>query len=240
MQWLAFVPAYLKQTEAFYDLTGSLTFICCTLLALVLSAQFDLRSVLLAIFITVWAARLGSFLFLRIHQDGSDDRFDRIKPDSMRFFMTWSLQGLWVLLTAGAALAAITSTEHVALSATDLLGAALWLAGFAIEVIADRQKREFRRSSGRGQFITTGLWSRSRHPNYFGEIVLWLGVALLALPALSGWQLVTMISPVFVFVLLTKISGIPLLERKADRKWGGQPMYESYKAKTPVLFPRLL
>ncbi len=240
MQWLAFVPAFLKQTEVFYDLIGSLTYISCTLLALWLTGHFDGRSLLLTLIIMVWAVRLGSFLFARIRQDGSDDRFDKIKPDPVRFFTTWSLQGLWVLLTAGAALAAVTAEEPRSLTTFDFIGAALWVTGFAIEVIADRQKRAFRQQYGRSEFITTGLWRRSRHPNYFGEIMLWTGIALLALPALSGWQLLTLISPVFVFVLLARVSGVPLLERKADRKWGEQPDYIAYKASTPVLFPRLM
>lgn len=239
LQWLAYIPAYLKQTEMFYDLTGSITYISATALALGLSQGMDARSVLLAAFVFVWAARLGSFLFARIRADGSDSRFDQIKPDPLRFFITWSLQGLWVLLTAACALAAITSAERVALGALDGVGVALWLVGFAIEVTADRQKRMFRQQSGSGEFITSGLWARSRHPNYFGEIVLWCGVALLALPVLQGWQLATLISPVFVYLLLTRVSGVPLLEKKADKKWGGQDRYEDYKAKTPVLVPKL-
>ncbi len=239
LQWLAFVPAYRKQTEKFYDLTGSLTYLSCTGLALALVGRFDPRSLLLALFILVWAGRLGGFLFARVRADGGDDRFDTIKPDPLRFLTAWSLQGLWVLLTAGAAWAAITAAQARPLTALDILGASLWITGFAVEVVADQQKRAFRARAGRGRFITTGLWSRSRHPNYVGEIVLWIGVALLALPALSGWRLVTLISPVFVYLLLTRVSGVPLLEKKADRTWGGQADYEAYKARTPVLLPRL-
>ena len=153
--------------------------------------------------------------------------------------MTWTLQGLWVFLTLSCALAAITSIERAPLGPLAAIGTVLWLAGFAIEVVADRQKRAFREQAGSGQFINTGLWARSRHPNYFGEILLWCGVALLALPALGGWQFATLISPLFVYVLLTRVSGIPLLEKKSDKKWGGQPEYEAYKASTPVLVPRL-
>lgn len=116
----------------------------------------------------------------------------------------------------------------------------LWAAGFAVEVIADRQKSRFRADDAhRGRFISTGLWSRSRHPNYFGEILLWIGVAVIALPVLQGWQWVGLVSPVFVAVLITRVSGVPLLEAKADAKWGGQPDYEEYKRTTPVLVPRL-
>lgn len=238
LQWLAFVPAYRQQTERYYDLTGSLAFISATLLAAACGGPADARSLLLTLFILVWAARLGSFLFRRIREDGGDSRFDNIKPDPLRFFMTWSLQGLWVVLTAGCAWAALTSPA-VTLTPLDSVGIALWAGGFAIEVIADRQKRRFRARAGHDAFIQCGLWARSRHPNYCGEILLWLGIALLALPALQGWQLVTLISPLFVYLLLTRISGIPMLEKKAERKWGEQPDYQAYKARTPLLVPRV-
>ena len=87
-------------------------------------------------------------------------------------------------------------------------------------------------------FITSGLWSWSRHPNYFGEIVLWSGVAVMAASALSGWQWVTLTSPVFVALLLTRVSGIPLLERRAEARWGHLTEYQRYTAMTPVLLPR--
>jgi len=237
LQWLAFIPAYLRQTEKFYDLTGSLSYISVVLVALWMSGQADSRSLLLAALIIIWALRLGSFLFLRILADGSDSRFDKIKPRPISFLATWSLQGLWVSMTAGCALAAITTDTVKPLTLLDLIGIVLWLLGFALEVIADRQKRRFRQLHGSGQFITTGLWSRSRHPNYLGEIMLWLGVALLAAPALQGWQWVTAISPLFVYLLLTRVSGIPLLERKSDQKWGDDPQYLAYEAKVPVLVP---
>ncbi|MFT4614701.1 MAG: steroid 5-alpha reductase family enzyme [Bacteroidia bacterium] len=240
IQWLAFIPAYKYQTERFYDLTGSLTYIAATLLALVGASVYDLRSALLATFIIIWAVRLGSFLFVRISQDGRDSRFDKIKPSPTLFFRTWSLQGLWVAVTAGAALAAITSAESVALSVMDSFGIALWVFGFGMEVIADRQKRLFRQVQGPEKFITSGLWSRSRHPNYFGEITLWLGIAVLAMPALQGWQIVTLVSPVFVYLLLTRVSGVAMLEHISDRRWGEDPEYVAYKANTPVLVPRLL
>ena len=237
LQWLAFIPAYLRQTEKFYDLTGSLSYISVVFVAVLMSGHTDSRSLLLAALIIIWALRLGSFLFLRILADGSDSRFDKIKPRPISFLATWSLQGLWVSMTAGCALAAITTDTVKPLTLLDLIGIVLWLLGFALEVIADRQKRRFRQLHGSGQFITTGLWSRSRHPNYLGEIMLWLGVALLAAPALQGWQWVTAISPLFVYLLLTRVSGMPLLERKSDQKWGDDPQYLAYEAKVPVLVP---
>jgi steroid 5-alpha reductase family enzyme len=240
IQWVAFIVAYLMQTEKFFDLTGSLTYISVTLLAVLLSANVDGRSVLLLILVMVWAGRLGSFLFLRILKAGKDARFDALKPSFIRFLTTWTLQALWVTFTASAALAAITTTTRKVLDVFALIGVLIWIFGFTFEVVADAQKSRFRANpDNKGKFIQTGLWSLSRHPNYFGEITLWIGVAFIALPILRGWQWVTMISPVFVTLLLTRISGIPLLEKRADDKWGGQADYEAYKKHTPVLIPRL-
>lgn len=237
IQCLAFLPAYLVQTERYYDLIGSLTYIAVTVLMFFLSDSFEARSAVIAAFVVIWAIRLGSFLYLRIRHDGSDSRFDKIKPSPLLFFRTWMLQGLWVTVTAGAALAAITTGHSGGLHIVDGLGIALWVLGFAIEVVADRQKREFRRVHGSAKFIDTGLWARSRHPNYFGEIMLWTGIAILAFPALVGWQYLTLVSPIFVYILLTRISGIPLLEYKSDHRWGTDPQYVQYKADTPELFP---
>jgi steroid 5-alpha reductase family enzyme len=231
------VPAYIAQSEKYYDLTGSLTYL--SVVALALGSKGDTRSLLLALLIATWALRLGTFLFLRIRADGGDQRFDRIKPHLLRFLLTWTLQGLWVLMTAAAALGAMTSTQTVAPGPAMLVGTLLWLAGFAIEVLADAQKRQFRRHpANRGRFIRHGLWAWSRHPNYFGEIVLWCGIAVIAAPALSGWQYATLLSPVFVYLLLTRVSGIPLLEARARRQWGEDPEYRHYVDTTPALLPR--
>jgi steroid 5-alpha reductase family enzyme len=240
IQWLAFIPAFLLQTEKFFDLTGSITYISVVILAVLLSPVIDGRSILLLILVMIWAGRLGTFLFRRIMKAGKDARFDDLKPSFFRFLNTWTLQGLWVTFTLAAALAAITTTTREPLGPFALIGFLIWAFGFAIEAVADAQKSRFRANpDNKGKFIQTGLWAKSRHPNYFGEIVLWIGVAIIALPVLRGWQWITLISPIFVALLLTRISGIPLLQQRADEKWGGQEDYEAYKANTPVLIPRL-
>lgn len=240
IQWLVFIPAYWFQTEKFFDLTGSFTYISVIILAVLVSPVVGGRSLLLASLVIIWAIRLGSFLFRRIQKAGKDDRFDELKPSFFRFLNVWTIQGLWVTFTAAAALVAITSSSRTELDAFAIVGFLVWALGFAIEVIADNQKSRFSANpDNKGKFIQTGLWSRSRHPNYFGEITLWVGIAIIALPALQGWQWVAMISPLFVTLLLTRVSGVPLLEKKADTKWGGQEEYENYKKRTPVLIPRL-
>jgi steroid 5-alpha reductase family enzyme len=240
IQWLVFIPSYLKQTEKFFDLTGSLTYISVVTLSLLLSKNADARAILLWGLVVIWAARLGTFLFRRIHRQGKDDRFDELKPNFLRFLNVWTIQGLWVSFTMAAALVVITSARRVEFDVFAILGLLIWILGFSMEALADAQKNRFNAiPENKGKFIYTGLWSRSRHPNYFGEIVIWVGVAVIALPVLQGWQWVALISPLFVTLLLTKVSGIPLLEKKSDAKWGGQADYEAYKKSTPVLVPRL-
>lgn len=239
IQWVAFIPAFLLKTEKFYDLTGSITYLSVIAAALFLNPAVDSRGWLLAGMVAVWAVRLGTFLFRRILAAGEDRRFREAKKSFARFLLYWTMQGLWVTFSLAAALASITAETKVELDIFALVGFVVWLLGFGIEVAADQQKSKFKQvPANKDKFIQTGFWAWSRHPNYFGEIVLWIGVSIIALPVLSGWQWVTLISPVFITLLLTRISGVPMLEARADEKWGGQPDYEAYKANTPVLIPR--
>lgn len=239
IQWLVYIHAWAKRTEKYFDLTGSLTYITVTVLLVVLTPGVDARGFLLAALVVIWAARLGTFLFRRISRAGKDDRFDELKKSFFRFLNVWTIQGLWVTFTAAAAWVGITSSQRVAFDWLAVVGLVLWAVGVAFEVVADLQKSRFKADpANEGRFINTGLWSKSRHPNYFGEIVLWIGVALIALPTFQGWQWIAIISPLFVTLLLTRVSGVPMLEKKADGKWGGQADYEEYKRTTPVLIPR--
>jgi steroid 5-alpha reductase family enzyme len=239
INWVVFVPSNLAKTERYFDLTGSVTYVTVLAVALLFSDQLDARAVIVAAMVVVWALRLGSFLFRRVRRDGRDARFDRIKTDPLRFFMTWTLQGLWVLLTMACALAIITGIEREPIRRVAIVGMIVWVAGFVIEIVADRQKSAFKRDPANdGRFITSGLWAWSRHPNYFGEIVLWTGIAIIALPVLSGFRWVTLISPVFVVLLLTRVSGIPMLEAPADKRWGNEEEFQRYTQNTPELIPR--
>ena len=236
VNWAVFIPSAISRTEHYYDLTGGITYITVTAVAVLLSSSLDLRSAIVTGMVLFWSIRLASFLFVRISRAGKDSRFDEMKHKPVRFFLAWTLQGLWVLLTAACALAIITGGNREPLGVIGYVGIAVWTIGILIEIIADQQKSAFRADpANKGKFITTGLWAWSRHPNYFGEIVLWTGMAIIAIPVLEGWQWATLVSPVFVFFLLTKVSGVPLLEAAADERWGGQDDYEAYKQKTPVL-----
>ena len=244
IQWIAFIPAYIFQTEKFYDLTGSLTYLLVIWYSLTLSSdQFtnlNGANIVIVLLISLWAIRLGSFLFMRIHHDGEDKRFRSIKPSASQFFMTWTLQGLWVSLCSMCALTAISSNTGIVTNAFFYIGLALFIFGFAIEVMADMEKSAFKANQeNKDKFITTGLWARSRHPNYFGEIVLWTGIAVMSFSSLEGLQYLTLISPIFTYLLLVYVSGVRMLEARGDLKWGNDPAYQEYKKKTPVLFIKI-
>ncbi len=241
IQWVAYIPAYVFQTEKFYDLTGSLTYLSVTWYALILAsgdfANANLANTVIVLLISLWALRLGSFLFMRIHKDGEDKRFRTIKPSATQFFMTWTLQGLWVSLCSMCALTAISSDSGVVVNALFYFGLGLFLLGFSTEIVADNQKSKFRSfPENRDKFITTGLWAKSRHPNYVGEIVLWAGIAVMSFSSLEGWQYLTLISPIFTYILLVYVSGVRMLEARADIKWGHDENYKKYKSSTPVLW----
>ena len=238
IQWIVFIPSYLLSTEHFFDLTGSITFITVSILAFLMNDFKNLRQWIVLILILIWALRLGSFLFLRIRKAGEDSRFTTIKKDFSVFFLTWNLQGLWVLFTLFGALTILTSNNNSNFGILDIIGVLIWVIGFLIEVVSDRQKSEFKsHESNSGKFIQSGLWKYSRHPNYFGEILIWTGMAVIGITIYSGLGWLGLISPFFVFVILNYISGVRLLEKQANERWGSNNAYQSYKQKTPVLFP---
>ena len=238
IQWIAFVPAYMFQTEKFYDLTGSLTytsvFAYCMYLATL--GTINWGSVIISILVIIWAGRLVTFLFTRIAKDGEDKRFRTIKPDMAQFFMTWTLQGMWVSVCSLCAITAIASDTGIILNNIFYIGLLMFVGGFAIEIVADQQKSAFRAiPENRNKFITSGLWSKSRHPNYFGEITLWTGVAVMSFSSLSGIEYLTLISPVFTYLLLVKISGVRMLEGRGQKTWGQDAEYIAYMKNTPMV-----
>ena len=243
ISWVAFIPAYGFQTEKFYYLTGSIKYlllIWITYLAAFQINGYNIGSLILTLFISVWTIRLGSFLFMRIHKDGEDKRFRTIKTSWSQFFMTWTLSGMWVSICSMCALTAISSNTGVVTNSIFYIGAFLFVVGLSIEVIADNQKSVFRSvEANKNKFITTGLWAKSRHPNYLGEIVLWFAVAVMSFSSLTGLQYITLISPIFTYLLLVHVSGVRMLEARSDIKWADNQEYQEYKRETPVLFFKL-
>ena len=243
IQWVAYIPAYIFQTEKFYDLTGSLSYLTVIWFVFFSSnnlSGLNIQNLIVVTLISVWAIRLGTFLFGRIHKDGEDKRFRTIKTSASQFFMTWTLQGMWVSICTMCAITAISSSQGIIANALFYLGLAFFIVGFAIEVVSDQQKSAFRAvPENKEKFITSGLWSKSQHPNYFGEILLWSAIALLSISSLNGTQYLTLISPIFTYVLLVYISGVRLLDDMGIKKWGHLEEYKEYKRNTPTLFFKL-
>jgi len=246
INWIAFIPSFIYKTEKYYDLVGSVTYTTVIILSFVLGGYQSPRNLLMLILVLIWTFRLGIFLFRRILKAGEDKRFREIKKNFWRFLRAWSLQGVWVSFTLAAALVAISSDNEGFLEYNVydwimlILGLLVWMIGFTFEAVGDRQKKKFKSiPENQGKFIRGGLWDLSRHPNYFGEFTLWVGIALISLPTMQGWRFFGLISPVFVYLLLNYVSGVPLNEDYADKKWGGQNDYENYKKSTPVFFPKL-
>ena len=243
IHWIAYIPAYLFQTEKFYDLTGSVTYLSVVwfvFLSTYQSISLNFGNLILVLLISIWTIRLGLFLFMRIHKAGEDKRFRTIKTSASQFFMTFTLSGLWVTLCSMCALVAISSPEGLVMNALTYVGIILFIIGFGIEIVADNQKTAFRSiEANKDSFITSGLWSKSRHPNYFGEVLLWFAIAVISFSSLEGLQLITLISPVFTYILLVYVSGVRMLEDMNDKKWADDENYKSYKENTPMLFPKL-
>jgi len=240
LQVFFFLPSFLLKTEKYYDLVGSLTYITTISLAYFSVENKTMIDSIIYFYVMVWASRLGIYLFRRVRNDGKDVRFEKAKRHFFWFLQYWMGQALWVSLTACAAIIAILSPEEDTLPVLAIVGMVLWISGFTIESISDYQKRVFRKENNPSEsFIHTGFWARSRHPNYFGEITLWTGIAVIALNTLNGIEYLTLISPVFVYILLTRMSGVNLLERIADERYGHLEEYQRYKRNTPVLVPKL-
>jgi len=238
IHWLFFIPAYLLKTEKFFDLTGSLTYISIMVYVVYTknNLQEQLGSIILGSLIILWAVRLGSFLFLRIKKAGEDKRFREIKTSFARFFLLWTISGMWVSFCSMCALTAIASNDGVIVNNIFYIGLVTFLVGLSIEIIADSQKTKFRKDpKNKDKFINEGLWAKSRHPNYVGEITLWAGVAIMSFSSLEGWQYISLISPIFTYLLLVYVSGVPQLTASGQKKWGHLESYQEYIKHTPTL-----
>ena len=237
IQWISFFPAYIFQTEKFYDLTGSITYLSIVFSAVYITGSQNIADYIIVGCVAIWALRLGSFLFMRIHKAGEDRRFRLIKPNFTRFLMTWTLQGMWVSMCLLCVMTALSSNNGIILNNIFFAGLFVFILGFSIEIIADHQKTIFRKDEkNKDKFISTGLWAYSRHPNYFGEIMLWFGISVMSFSSLSGLQYLTLISPIFVYILLVYISGVRILEDQGLKKWGDLESYKKYIKNTPSLF----
>ncbi len=237
INYLSFFWAYFMQSDKLTDLMYSISFVSVALAILVWGGDYSLDKILLVSMVVIWGIRLGAYLFMRIHQMKKDDRFDERRESFIGFGMFWTLQALTVSIVMIPVIIYL-GKESVSLGFLHYLGMAMWLLGLVVESVADQQKFAFKSNeANKGQFMRSGIWKYSQHPNYAGEMLCWIGVFLFCVPALVGWEWLSIISPIWIVFLLLFVSGIPYLKKSANKKYGHLEAYQDYKKNTPLLFP---
>lgn len=235
---IMFVIAFRLKTDKLTDISYAATIAGIAVYDL---SRNDVNSVKLLVFglVLFWAARLGSYLMVRIHVMGRDKRFDNMRNNFWKFGRFWLLQGLttWVVMLPASLFFNTTSKPNF--NVLVIVGIIVTVCGLVIEAVADAQKFKFiNNKNNRGKWIASGLWKYSRHPNYFGEILVWYGIYEICYSWLSTTnKLLALAGPLFIAVMLICVSGIPLLEKSADKKWGSDNQYRKYKRNTSVLIP---
>ncbi|CAJ1936638.1 unnamed protein product [Sphenostylis stenocarpa] len=239
-QFLFFVVTALLKFDKVTDFAGSTNFIIIAVLTLVIKGSWYFRQIILTLFVGIWGFRLALFLLFRILQWGEDRRFDEMRNNLARLAIFWIFQAVWVWAVSLPVTLVNASDRNPFLHVVDIIGWIMWALGFIVEGTADQQKLNFKRSSeNRGKWCNVGLWKYSRHPNYFGEILLWWGIFVASTPVLEGAEWLVIIGPIFLTLLLLFVSGIPLLEDSADKKFGNVDGYRIYKKRTSPLIPLL-
>jgi len=239
LQWGFFLlQGWPQRSEKLYDASGSLTHLALIIAALIADPVRSPRQLVASVLAVVWCTRLGTFLFNRIARDAKDDRFTKLKTGFWSFSIAWNLQVAWVFLLQLPVLVTNTESIQPPLGALDALGWTMWAVGFVLEAVADAQKFSFRSDpANRGRFITSGLWRYSQHPNYFGEILMWVGLCVSCSSCFVGWSWLAWLSPAFNAFLLLKVSGVPMLEKASEERWGSEPAYRHYVQNTSCVVP---
>lgn len=235
---IGLIWGYTQQSDKATDLFYSLSFASLTVFLWFASADSLIHHFLLGM-VLLWSFRLGSYLFKRIHAMGKDDRFDEMRKQFIRFAGFWTLQALSILILS-IPIIIIYQKSNIEFEAIHAIGIIVWALGLLLETIADQQKFAFRQDSANdGQFIQTGLWKHLQHPNYLGEILCWIGIFVCAIPSLENWEWLAIISPIWIVFLLVFVSGIPLLQKASQKKYGHLNSYQNYQKNTPLLIPFL-
>jgi steroid 5-alpha reductase family enzyme len=236
---LMFVPAYIYKTDKVTDISYAITFATVAVAAYLASTHTSLHKTILVL-VLLWSFRLGAFLFIRINKIGKDSRFDGMREHFFLFLKFWLAQGITVFIVMIAPLMGFIQNDTRVTTLT-LIGVGVFLSGLLIETFADMQKFKFSNNSKhKSIWIDEGIWRVSRHPNYLGEILVWTGVFVTVASSVTSFAvLAALISPLFIAGLLCFVSGIPLLEKIADKKWGNDKNYQLYKKRVPVLLPTI-
>lgn len=233
---LMFIPAFIFKTDKLTDASYGITFILLSLIAVYFNSK-DFWKYVLLIMVSLWALRLLSYLLIRIIRFGKDKRFDGMRENFFSFLKFWILQGISVFIILIPSLYFFNS-ETIKINILSIIGLLIFITGLFIEFFADIQKFKFiTNKKNKGKWIDKGLWRYSRHPNYFGESLVWIGIYFFTFSSLNSIEkLISLLSPAFILILLLFISGIPPLEKRADEKFGNNKDYKKYKKQTNIFF----
>jgi steroid 5-alpha reductase family enzyme len=232
-----FLLAMKKEDNSIVDIAWGLGFIGVTLLTFFLKEGWTTRQFIVSVMIFLWGMRLALHISIRKKGRGEDFRYAKWRHDWGRWFVLRSyfqifmLQGVFLLVIA-IPIMLINHSPREGLTWIDLFGIGVWCTGFFFEAVGDYQLKQFKRKpENKGKIITTGLWRYTRHPNYFGEVVMWWGIFLCALSVENGW--IAILSPLTITFLLLRVSGVTMLEKK----YQGNPEFEVYAKRTNAFFP---
>lgn len=238
IQIVSYFHSLFFKTELLFDFIGSLSFISLLAAGLVFMINPDFNKYLISALLFLWTSRLGLFLLFRRIKAKKDIRLQEYLETPSKLFVLWNMQAIWIILSSLPIIIILTSESAYSFGLIEWGGFLVWFIGFLIEIVADNQKRNFKINNPSG-FINSGLWAYSRHPNYLGEILIWVGFTIISIRYISGPGYIALISPIFVFILLRFISGVPQLESIASERWGNDEKYQYYKSKVGLLFPKL-
>lgn len=241
LQIIFFIYAAVKKTDKVTDLSYGLTFVITSLALYLLNIEYSsLFKILLLVIVVIWGLRLAIYLFVRIIKTGKDKRFDGVRENFKKFGSFWLLQAISIFVILLPTTNILISKDEMSLNWISYIGLGISVLGIVIESIADSQKFIFKsKKENKGKWVSTGLWKYSRHPNYLGEIMMWVGIFLYCLVYINGIGFITILSPIYITVLLVAVSGIPTLEKEYDKRYRGSKQYQDYKKNTGILFPRI-
>lgn len=233
---LVFVLALIVKDNSIVDIFWGLGFILVAIYSFIQDTEPDLRKWIVTFLVALWGIRLAVHVFVRNRGRGEDFRYLHWRK-TWKFFVLRSyfqiflLQGLFMFIIASPVYY-VNFYSMEPLGFYDTLGLVVFGIGFLFEAVSDYQLADFKKNpANKGKIITTGLWEMCRHPNYFGEALVWWGFGFYALSLPNGWM--TLISPVVITLLLRFVSGVPMLEKK----YSGRPDWEDYKRRTAAFVP---
>jgi len=237
IQAFFFTFAATLKTDKVTDLSYGLTFVLISVYWLMRHADtISAYKIALSVMITIWGIRIAGYLVIRILKTGRDRRFDEMRDKPLKFARFWLLQGVSVWAIMLPAVFLLSRQYELEFGVWAFAGMIVWFSGLVIETIADMQLYSFRfNKDNKGKWIDEGLWHYSRHPNYFGEMLVWWGLFIYGLGFYAGVSWLAIIGPLFITILLRFVSGVPLLEKANDKRWGKDKDYIKYKKSTNII-----